>query len=313
VTVTPEHELPRPATAEVFSDAVTIGFGDPAAGVYGLARVALSRDRDHGETVATGLGMMFADGGPIAVRAAGATPETGGGWESAEAAGVRTAVTEPLRRWSVGFRDQDGQNAFELELRACGPPAELPGDAQAVRLGGMAGYEQLCDVTGTATVRGSRRSIACRGQRGHTWGSPDWERIALARTVSAWIDDGPGIILTAIRPHHVRGHGEEAVAAFLFEPAAEDGEHLPQLMGDPRLSTIYDADGRQRRAGLELYRDEDDEMGRRLAGDAVCGTTLELAQPTGLRLDCAFFQWRMEGRTGVGRYDVVRRVAPDGA
>ena len=27
-----------------------------------------------------------------------------------------------------------------------------------------------------------------------------------------------------------------------------------------------------------------------------------------LRLDCAFFTWRMEGRSGVGRYDVLRRV-----
>jgi hypothetical protein len=37
----------------------------------------------------------------------------------------------------------------------------------------------------------------------------------------------------------------------------------------------------------------------------ACGTSLELGR---LRLDCAFFDWRMEGRVGVGRYDVLRRA-----
>jgi hypothetical protein len=40
----------------------------------------------------------------------------------------------------------------------------------------------------------------------------------------------------------------------------------------------------------------------------VCGTTLDLGD---VRLDSAFFAWRMEGREGVGRYDVMRRA--DGA
>ena len=72
----------------------------------------------------------------------------------------------------------------------------------------------------------------------------------------------------------------------------------------PRLSTTYDGDGRQRRAGLELWVDEDG-CPRRAAGEVVCGTSLDLGR---LRLDCAFFRWRMEGREGVGRYDVLRRT-----
>jgi hypothetical protein len=35
----------------------------------------------------------------------------------------------------------------------------------------------------------------------------------------------------------------------------------------------------------------------------VCGTSLDLGR---LRLDCAFFRWRMDGRTGFGRYDILR-------
>ena len=52
---------------------------------------------------------------------------------------------------------------------------------------------------------------------------------------------------------------------------------------------------------------EEDQLPRRAGGRALCGTTLELGR---LRLDSAFFAWRMEGRAGVGRYDVLRRTDP---
>jgi hypothetical protein len=77
-------------------------------------------------------------------------------------------------------------------------------------------------------------------------------------------------------------------------------------VADPRLSTTYDADGHQRRAGLELWVDETDGYPHRGSGEVLCGSTLELGQ---LRLDCAFFRWRLGGRTGVGRYDILRRAA----
>jgi hypothetical protein len=84
-----------------------------------------------------------------------------------------------------------------------------------------------------------------------------------------------------------------------------EGEAAVRRVAEPRLSTTYDAQGRQRRAGLELWVAEEDELPRRAAGQVACGTSLELGR---LRLDCAFFDWRMEGRVGVGRYDIVRRA-----
>ena len=105
--------------------------------------------------------------------------------------------------------------------------------------------------------------------------------------------------LTAVRPakaeHHDRGarRGDDP-----------RGRRPPCRSLDPRLSTTYDAGGRQRHAGLELWVDEDG-FPRRAAGEVVCGTTLDLGR---LRLDCAFFRWRMDGREGVGRYDVLRRT-----
>ncbi len=94
-------------------------------------------------------------------------------------------------------------------------------------------------------------------------------------------------------------HADEPVWAALLGP---DGA---APIGDPRLSTTYDGDGRQRRAGLELWVDDDDEFPARGSGEVLCGSTLELGQ---LRLDCAFFRWRLEGHEGVGRYDVLRRA-----
>ena len=73
---------------------------------------------------------------------------------------------------------------------------------------------------------------------------------------------------------------------------------------EPRLSTTYDPEGHQRRAGLELWLDEESELPRRAAGEALCGTSLEVGA---LQLDCAFFAWTMEGRAGVGPYEVLRR------
>jgi hypothetical protein len=118
-------------------------------------------------------------------------------------------------------------------------------------------------------------------------------------TVTAWLADDRGVAMTAARPARAKGHGDDDRWAALLAPEAT------QRVDDPRLSTTYDGDGRQRRAGLELWMDEDSGHARRAAGTVLCGSTLELGQ---LRLDCAFMRWTMEGATGVGRYDVLRRA-----
>jgi hypothetical protein len=104
-----------------------------------------------------------------------------------------------------------------------------------------------------------------------------------------------------VRPAKAREHEGEELSAWLLEEGAD-----PREVAEPRLSTTYDGEGRQRRAGLELFvTGDEDEFPRRVAGQVACGTSLDLGR---LRLDCAFFEWRMEGRAGVGRYDVLRRA-----
>jgi len=105
-------------------------------------------------------------------------------------------------------------------------------------------------------------------------------------------------MLAAARAARARGHGEESVAAWLVE----GGE--PHTIDDPRLSTTYDGALRQQRAGLELWVGEESDFARRASGRVLCGTTIDLGT---VRVDSSFFTWRMEGREGVGRYDVVRR------
>jgi hypothetical protein len=252
---------------------VTFSFADPVGELYGLARVALS----DGES---GLAVLFAG----QEMSASARPS------------VQATVEDPLRLWTVAF---DAAHGFELEFAALGPPVELEPEESAARAGGMVGYEQLCRVSGVVRHDGQARSVTCVGQRGHSWGEPDWDRIETTRTLSVWLDDGTGVAFSAVRPAGAGDHAAEARWAALLAPAGGLG------VDDARLSTTYDADGFQRRAGLELWVGKDDAYPRRAAGEAVCGGALDLGEQ---RLDCAFLQWSMDGRAGVGRYDVLRRA-----
>ncbi len=99
------------------------------------------------------------------------------------------------------------------------------------------------------------------------------------------------------------------MSAVVFESTGE--EIHGTRVADPRLSTTFDASGRQRRAGLELWMTDDGPV-RRAAGEVICGTTIDLGR---LRLDCSFLHWRLEGREGIGRYDILRKAPaqPDAA
>ena len=302
MTVTADLEAPR-ALDEGQSDAVTVAFSDAEADVCGIARIG--RAKADGRVVTSGLALLFAGGEPVSVRAEGGVPDgEGTGWGEAEAAGVWTEVLEPLTAWRVHFDDEDGQHGFVLDLAAVSAAARLEAGLPTGKLGGMEGYDQLVTVTGTVTVGGVARPFTGRGQRGHSWGAPDWDRLAVARTLGVWLEGDVGVTMTAVRPAKATSHADEAIHAVML---GHDETNAPvaQTVADPRVSTTYDSDGRQRHAGLELYVNEDDPYARRAAGEVACGTTLDLGR---LRLDCAFFRWRMDGREGVGRYDVLRRV-----
>ena len=296
MSVVAADEDPRAGDDPAFRDAVTFSFGDPVAQLYGLARVAI------GGGGASGFAVVYAGdelaGASTQARVDVEVPET---WDQVSAAGVRCTVITPLEAWTVRL---DGDAAgFDLRFQAISTPAVLDADGPVAQAGGMEGYEQVCSVAGQVRHGGRVHPVRCLGQRGHGWGTPDWSRIELARTLSAWMGADRAITLTAVRPAKAKHHDEEAVGGFLID----GGE--PLAIFDPRLSTTYDGELRQRRAGLELWMSEEGGHARRAAGAALCGTTIDLGE---LRLDSAFFAWRMEGRVGTGRYDVLRRVSANG-
>jgi hypothetical protein len=251
----------------------TFAFADPTARVYGLASLGAAGN-------GCSLLVLFDGGRPVLVRAGDDVPLEAG------------PAHERLRY-------DDGEHAVELVFHAAGPSAELGDGEPAVRAGGMVRDEQLCHVHGTVRFPGEAREVRSLGQRGLTWGDIDWDRIEATRNVGAWLEDGSGVMLNAVRPAGDTTHEHEAVWAAVVGAAGT------LRVDQPRLSTTYDDEGRQQRAGLELWIGEDDEHPRRAAGEVLCGSTLDLGS---LRLDCSFVRWRMAGRTGIGRYDLMRRA-----
>ncbi|HEY6886783.1 MAG TPA: hypothetical protein VI300_03355 [Solirubrobacter sp.] len=275
-------EAPRPLRKPGDTDAVTFSWADTSAGLFGLARVASGLTAGDVES-SSALAIAFAGRETLgAIAEAGPTPPPE----------LAVETVEPLERWIVRG---SGELEFELTFEALTPPAEYGGRQAVVKAGGMEGYEQLCRVRGTM----GDRPVDGLGQRGHSWGNPDWDKIALTRAVSAWFDDGTGAVLAAVRSTKASSHADEGLWAALLEP------EKTLSVEDPRLSTTTDEAGRQIRAGLELWVDKDHDYPTRGLGEVVTGSTVELGA---LRLDVAFFVWHIEGRTAVGRYDVIRHA-----
>jgi len=121
---------------------------------------------------------------------------------------------------------------------------------------------------------------------------------ALRRSIGIVFSDGGLLALSASRPAGSGGHGDEQVTAVLCDP---DG--APVEVSEALLSTEYGPDGVQRRATLELWANDED--GQPLRGGGTLISAARVRQP-GIESDIAFFRWSVEGREGLGHYEVVR-------
>src|ERR687895_830349 len=183
--------------------------------------------------------------------------------------------------------------------------AELPGTLSLLlepvtpelELGGVGA--RVCRVSGEA----AGREVSCLGTFSVTRVTPRWDELDALRSLSALVDDGNALLALARRPRGASGHGQELVRAGLFV----DGE-LRQVE-EARISTVYDGDGRQRSAGLELWL-PGEEFPRRGSGVAIAGSSLELDP---VRVHAAVFRWRLDGREGIGAYELMVRVEPPAA
>lgn len=291
--IEPTDEEVRPTGGVGFGEAVTFSWGDREQHLFGSLRLGLT---GGAPALKSGLGLLFRGSASIAASAGGGEEEHAPDWRRLSAGGAVTETIEPLVCWRAALDAEDG--SFDLIFTALCPPVEPGTDA-----GALEGYEQLCTVRGAVRCGEEEFTVDGLGQRGRQWGVTDWDSMELSRSVSAWLAPDAAVMLFASRPRKAKGHEKERVSAFILGPGAE-GEPVVVPVAEPRLSTVYDGEGRQRRAGLELWPAEEDGFARRAAGEALGGTSLELGR---LRLDASFFSWRMEGRDGVGRYDVWRR------
>lgn len=181
------------------------------------------------------------------------------------------------------------EGRFELDFAPCSPPVDLGGVTATV-----------CRVEGEV----GGQSVQCLGTRAETTRAPAWEELVSVRSITAVFDPEHAFLAIAQRPHDAMGHGDEEVRAALVL----DGEVCP--VDDARISTVYDGEGRQRSAGLELWLPEE-ELPRRLSGTVVAGSSLEME---GLRVHAAVFRWRFEDREGAGAYELmVREETPAAA
>lgn len=118
------------------------------------------------------------------------------------------------------------------------------------------------------------------------------------RSIGIVFSDGGLLALSAVRPSRAREHGDEQVAAVL---CGADG--APVEVSEALLSTEYGPDGVQRRATLELWTDG--EAGQPMRGGGTLISSAKVRRP-GLISEIAFFRWSVEGREGLGHYELIR-------
>jgi hypothetical protein len=177
---------------------------------------------------------------------------------------------------------------LSLEFEPVSPEADLGGfRARVARVRGEAGGRK---VDGLGTVSETREP-------------PQWEELDAVRTISALVDEQHALIALARRPRGAVGHGDEEVIARLVEDDAV------LEVETARISTVYDGGGRQRSAGLELWLPGEDYP-RRGSGLVIAGSSLDL---DGLQVHVAVFRWRLDGREGIGSYELMLRKEPPAA
>jgi hypothetical protein len=192
-----------------------------------------------------------------------------------------------IERSGEGWRAELPER-LSLELEPVAPEADLGGvRARVVRVRGEAAGRRV-DALGTLS---------------ETEVPPRWEELDAIRGITALVDEQHALVALARRPHGAVGHGDEEIVARLVEDDA-----LLEVE-NARISTVYDAGGRQRSAGLELWL-PGEEYPRRGSGQVIAGSSLDL---DALQVHVAVFRWRLDGREGIGSYELMLRLEPPAA
>lgn len=199
---------------------------------------------------------------------------------------VQQITTFSPSHWAARMETPD-TGRYELDWRSLGEGASL--DSSDIK---------ICRVTGKLEEAGRRErrlsSLGIATLPSRRGGPP------VLRSVNVVFDEQNAFFMNAYRPAVYHGHGDERNDAVLIV----DGE--VKRVDETRLSTVYSKDDLHVQAGLELYV-EGEEFPRRLSGEAIEGTHVEL---TDRDVALAFFKWTMGPQAGVGYYEIALAAPP---
>jgi hypothetical protein len=122
----------------------------------------------------------------------------------------------------------------------------------------------------------------------------------MRRSIGIVFSDGGLLALTSHLPADGGGIDEEEVTAVFCEAGGP-----PLTFEETLLSTEYGEDGVQRRVTLELWPDLEQMRPLRGAGSLINSVNVRRQN---LDSRIAFFRWSVEGREGLGTYEVARAV-----
>ncbi len=162
---------------------------------------------------------------------------------------------------------------------------------------------ELACTAGKLTVRWDREALGALADGGDLEGElwqlegPSVEAAKLLRIVSGGLEDGSVLGLLAVREPAADAHGDELVAAAIARPGG-----MPETFEEARLSTEYDAEGHVRRAGFELWA-EDDTPPTRGAADSEAFAAVQRGPLAG---EAARLRLRLDGVAGFALYELLR-------
>jgi hypothetical protein len=244
----------------------TLAFGDVARTVWGTAWIPGS----DGSAVAT----------------------VGGDAVAPVVSSVRLSAAEDGGEWRL---DGDG---VALIASPVGEVADVHGADDDI-----AGFDQLCRVTGRFEQGGAGHAVDCLGVRTSRFGGFDLAKLESIRAVSTWFEPDEGFALMAFRGRKAKHHDSDVVTATVLGPEPSSP------VEDPRLSTTYDAGGWPIRASLELWlsaaEGEEEQFPRRAVGEAAGPRSVTAAG--GVELRAEPFRWHSRGREGAGMYLLAQR------
>lgn len=182
---------------------------------------------------------------------------------------------------------QSAKGSFELDWKSRDHVAHLDSSEMIV-----------CDVSGRVTESEKRerrfKSYGVATLPSRRPGPP------VLRSIAAIFENGDSFVMNAYKPAVYHGHGDERNDAVLIEGGS------PIQVADARLSTVFSKDDLHTQASLELWL-ENDEFPRRISGEAIGGTHLEL---TDRDVALAFYNWTMGPHSGIGYYEIALAAPP---